>query len=58
MTFTHPQFRLAARPVGLVKRGDFDYIAEPARSPGANEGLVKTLYLSLDPAMRGWMNEG
>jgi NADPH-dependent curcumin reductase len=52
------QFRLAARPVGQVKRTDFDYVAEAARSPGDNEVLVKTLYLSLDPAMRGWMNEG
>jgi hypothetical protein len=58
MTFTNHQFRLAARPVGMVKRTDFDYVAEPARSPGENELLVKTLYLSLDPAMRGWMNEG
>lgn len=58
MSFTNHQFRLAARPVGLVKRADFNYIAEPARSPGENELLVKTLYLSLDPAMRGWMNEG
>jgi NADPH-dependent curcumin reductase len=58
MTFTNRQFRLAARPVGLVKRADFNLVSEPARSPGENELLVKTLYLSLDPAMRGWMNEG
>lgn len=58
MTFTNHQFRLAARPVGSVKRSDFNEVAEPARSPGENELLVKSLYLSLDPAMRGWMNEG
>jgi len=58
MTLRNHQFRLAARPVGAVKRTDFDYTDEPARSPGDNEVLVKTLYLSLDPAMRGWMNEG
>lgn len=58
MTLRNHQFRLAARPVGAVKRTDFNYIDEPARSPGENEVLVKTLYLSLDPAMRGWMNEG
>lgn len=58
MTFRNHQFRLAARPVGAVKRSDFNYVEEPARSPGDNEVLVKTLYLSLDPAMRGWMNEG
>jgi NADPH-dependent curcumin reductase CurA len=58
MTLTNHQFRLAARPVGAVKRSDFDYVTEPARSPGESEVLVQTLYLSLDPAMRGWMNEG
>ncbi|MET0535413.1 MAG: NADP-dependent oxidoreductase [Steroidobacter sp.] len=58
MTLTNHQFRLAARPVGAVKRSDFNYVAEPVRSPGENELLVQTLYLSLDPAMRGWMNEG
>src|SRR5690606_16385310 len=52
------QFRLAARPVGAVKRSDFNYVEEPVRAPGDNEVLVKILYLSLDPAMRGWMNEG
>ena len=55
---TNHQFRLAARPVGLPKRTDWNYVAEPARDPGPNEVLVKVQYLSLDPAMRGWMNEG
>ena len=58
MTLANRQFRLAARPVGSVKRSDFDYLEQPLRSPGADEVMVKTLYLSLDPAMRGWMNEG
>ena len=52
------QFRLKSRPVGMVKREDFDYVTEPPRAPGDGEVLVETLYLSLDPAMRGWMNEG
>jgi NADPH-dependent curcumin reductase CurA len=52
------QFRLAARPVGEPKRNDWTYIEEPAREPGEQEVLVQALYLSLDPAMRGWMNEG
>ncbi len=58
MTLANHQFRLAARPVGEAKRSDFNYLAEPVRSPSEGEVLVKTLYLSLDPAMRGWMNEG
>ncbi|MGH8176391.1 MAG: NADP-dependent oxidoreductase [Steroidobacter sp.] len=57
MTINH-QFRLAARPVGTPKRTDWNYIEEPLREPKDGEVLVKTLYLSLDPAMRGWMNEG
>ena len=52
------QFRLISRPVGMVKRSDFEFITVPAGEPGAEEVLVRVLYLSLDPAMRGWMNEG
>jgi len=52
------QFRLAARPVGLPKASDWNFITEPVREARDGEIMVKTLYLSLDPAMRGWMNEG
>jgi NADPH-dependent curcumin reductase CurA len=52
------QWRLAARPVGAVKRTDWNFTEEPVTSPADGQVLVKTLYLSLDPAMRGWMNEG
>jgi len=52
------QFRLAARPVGLPKRSDWKLTEEEPRQPAAGEVLVRTHYLSLDPAMRGWMNEG
>jgi NADPH-dependent curcumin reductase CurA len=52
------QFRLISRPVGMVKRSDFEFITVPAGEPGAGEVLVRVLYLSLDPAMRGWMNAG
>lgn len=52
------QFKLIARPVGMVKRGDFEFATGPVPVPGPEEVLVKVQYLSLDPAMRGWMNEG
>jgi NADPH-dependent curcumin reductase CurA len=52
------QFRLAARPVGLPKPTDWQQVSEPVREIGDGEIVVKALYLSLDPAMRGWMNEG
>jgi hypothetical protein len=50
-------FRLASRPVGLCSRENFEYTEEPVREPGPDEVLVRVLYLSLDPAMRGWMND-
>lgn len=52
------QVRLAARPVGLPKKEDWAFTDEAVPEPGQNEMLVKILYISLDPAMRGWMNEG
>ena len=58
MNLTNHQFRLAARPVGLPKRSDWNATEEAVRDPGPGEVLVKVLYLSLDPAMRGWMNAG
>jgi NADPH-dependent curcumin reductase len=51
------QWRLAARPVGLPKRSDWEYVEEPAPEPGDGQLLVSLEYLSLDPAMRGWMND-
>jgi NADPH-dependent curcumin reductase len=55
---TNHQFKLARRPVGMVQRSDFEYVEAPVLQPGDGEVLVKILYISLDPAMRGWMNEG
>ena len=55
---TNKQVRLAARPVGMPKRSDWQFTEEAVPEPGEGELLVKVQYLSLDPAMRGWMNEG
>jgi NADPH-dependent curcumin reductase len=52
------QVRLAARPTGLPKPGDWQHTTEPVAEPAEGGLVVKTLLLSLDPAMRGWMNEG
>ena len=57
-TLLNDQFRLAARPVGLPKHSDWQRTSEPVRDIAGGEIVVKALYLSLDPAMRGWMNEG
>jgi NADPH-dependent curcumin reductase len=50
--------RLAARPVGLPKPSDWEIADEPAGSPADGEFLVRVEYLSVDPAMRTWMNAG
>jgi len=52
------QWRLAARPVGLPKPSDWEYVEEPAPEPAEGQFQVRLEYLSLDPAMRGWMNDG
>jgi NADPH-dependent curcumin reductase CurA len=58
MDAVNHQFRLAARPQGMVGREHFDYVEEPVPELKDGEVLVKILYISLDPAMRGWMAEG
>lgn len=55
---TNHQIRLAARPVGLPTRDGWSFTTEPVTEPAAGGIVVKALSLSLDPAMRGWMNEG
>jgi hypothetical protein len=58
MDAVNHQVRLAARPVGLPKPSDWSHTDEPVAEPGDGEVLVRIAYVSLDPAMRGWMNEG
>ena len=58
MPETNHQIRLAARPVGLPADSDWEHTEEPVAEPGEGQVLVRVNYLSLDPAMRGWMNEG
>jgi NADPH-dependent curcumin reductase len=58
MTELNHRFTLAARPVGMPKRSDWNYAAEPIPDLADGQLLIKILYVSLDPAMRGWMNEG
>src|SRR5258706_9573415 len=58
MTLVNSQCRLAARPVGLAKPTDWTFSEEPVPSPADGEFLVSLEYLSIDPAMRTWMNAG
>lgn len=52
------QCRLAARPVGLPKAADWAFVEESSAEPGEGEFRVQVEYLSIDPAMRSWMNAG
>jgi NADPH-dependent curcumin reductase CurA len=56
-TTANHQIRLAARPVGLPTRDNWQFTEEPIGEPADGGVLVRVLYLSLDPAMRGWMND-
>lgn len=51
------QWVLASRPHGRVKISDFEYKEVPI--PKALDGtmVVKNLYISFDPTMRGWMDD-
>jgi NADPH-dependent curcumin reductase CurA len=48
---------LKSRPVGMPVDSDFEILSVPQRAPGNDEMLLKTLWLSLDPYMRGRMSD-
>jgi NADPH-dependent curcumin reductase CurA len=50
--------KLARRPKGMIVRDDFKPEDGPIPEPGNDQFRVKIEYISLDPAMRGWVNEG
>ncbi|MGJ4935805.1 NADP-dependent oxidoreductase [Bradyrhizobium sp. HKCCYLRH2060] len=49
---------LASRPVGEPKPSDFRLEEHTIPTPGAGEVLLRTIWLSLDPYMRGRMSDG
>jgi NADPH-dependent curcumin reductase CurA len=51
------QILLAARPMGLPKPSDFKLVESAIPQPGPGEFLVRALYVSVDPYMRGRMND-
>ncbi len=55
-----PQGRilLASRPDGAPTHENFQLEEAPVPEPGEGQVLLRTLYLSLDPYMRGRMSEG
>jgi len=57
MSINH-QVRLAARPSGLPRATDWSLTTEPVPDPGPGQFVVAVSHVSIDPAMRGWMNAG
>ncbi|RZJ05069.1 MAG: NADP-dependent oxidoreductase [Brevundimonas sp.] len=57
MARTNRQWVLRQRPKGLIQPGDLELVEAQVEAPGAGEVLVRTIYLSLDPTNRTWMNE-
>ncbi len=57
MVTINRQITLAARPVGEPKESDFKLVESPIPVPGQDEFLVQVIYLSVDPYMRGRMND-
>jgi NADPH-dependent curcumin reductase CurA len=57
MPQTNKQITLAARPKGMPKESDFKLIESPVPEPGPGQILVRMLYISVDPYMRGRMND-
>jgi NADPH-dependent curcumin reductase CurA len=59
MTSKNRQVKLAHRPKpGFVTPDVFQIEDGPKPEPGPGEFRVKIAYVSLDPAMRGWISEG
>src|SRR5947209_3791155 len=51
------QVKLAARPVGEVKASDFEIAEAQVPEAGDDQFVVELTHISVDPAMRGWMND-
>lgn len=49
------QVLLARRPAGIPQAGDFRIVETAVPTPGAGQVRVRNLYLSVEPAMRGWV---
>jgi len=57
MPAINKQITLAARPSGMPKPADFKLIESPVPEPRPGEFVVRILYVSVDPYMRGRMND-
>ncbi len=51
------QVKLKSRPVGIPQAEHFEILETPIPDLGDNEVLVRNIYLSVEPAMRGWVSD-
>jgi len=50
------QVILKSRPTGIPQAADFEIVQRRVPEPGPGQLLVRNIYLSVDPAMRGWVS--
>ena len=51
------QVRLKSRPADIPQAEHFEIVNSPVPDLGDNEVLVRNIYLSVEPAMRGWVSD-
>jgi len=56
-TRMNQRWLLSARPLGHARDSDFTWEESPVEELADGQVLVRTVYLSLDPTNRVWMNE-
>jgi NADPH-dependent curcumin reductase CurA len=57
MSKSNQQCRLAKRPTGLPGDDIWSFSTDPVPEPAEGEVLLRVLHASVDPAMRGWIND-
>ena len=50
------QVRLKSRPSGIPRAEHFEIVEAPIPDPADGQVLVRNIYLSVEPAMRGWVS--
>ncbi len=50
------QVRLKARPAGIPQAEHFEIVEAPIPEPAEGQVLVRNIFLSVEPAMRGWVS--
>ncbi|MDB6062647.1 MAG: alcohol dehydrogenase [Verrucomicrobiaceae bacterium] len=56
-TLRNRQVRLKSRPQGIPQADNFNIVEVPVEPLGAEQILVRNIYLSVEPAMRGWVSD-